>query len=108
MHPAARYVVIAHELEKQIFGMSPNSLLPADQHLAKRFQVSRVTIRRGLSLLERKGLISSERGRGTIVNPPKVTRQILPICPIEEDLGNKGLKLETEIRQWQLDVHLPL
>jgi DNA-binding GntR family transcriptional regulator len=107
METKARYVRISEALENQILSMSPNSLLPTEQQLARRFQVSRVTVRRALSCLGTKGLISRERGRGTIVNPPKITRQILPICPIEQDLREQGIKLETQVAQWQTDVVPP-
>ncbi len=101
MGTRAKYWVIAEALEEQMLGMGPNSLLPAEQQLARRFQVSRVTVRRALSCLEQKGLLSRERGRGTIVNPPKITRHLLPLTTIEQDLHDQGLKLETRVAQWQ-------
>ncbi len=102
-----RYVLVAEALENHIVGMSVNSLLSTEEQLSRDFQVSRVTVRRALSLIERKGLISRERGRGTIVNRPKITRQLLPVCPIEQDLLNQGRKLETEVSEWKTDVSPP-
>ena len=70
----ARYLLVADALRHRIETQDPNSLLPAEHALAQQFGVSRVTIRRALGLLERSGLVSRERGRGTTVNPPKITR----------------------------------
>lgn len=43
------------------------TLIPGELHLADRFQVSRVTIRRALAALEQQGLIQRRRGIGTLV-----------------------------------------
>ncbi len=107
MGTRAKYWLIAEALEEQMLGMGQNSLLPTEQQLARRFQVSRVTVRRALSCLERKGLLSRERGRGTIVNPPKITRHLLPVSTIEQDLHDQGLKLETRVLQWQPELAPP-
>jgi len=101
MNAKARYIDIAEVLENEVLRMGMNALLPTEYQLAKRFEVSRVTIRRALSLLAGKGLVSRQRGRGTIANRPKIVRQILPICPIEEDLRRQGLPLETHVIDWQ-------
>jgi GntR family transcriptional regulator len=43
------------------------TLIPGELHLAERFLVSRVTIRRALAALAQQGLIARRRGIGTIV-----------------------------------------
>lgn len=50
--------------------------LPSETTLAKKFNVSRVTVREALSSLERRGIIVRKQGRGTFVNPniPDVSR----------------------------------
>jgi GntR family transcriptional regulator len=107
MEKRAKYLVLADALEEQIFSMGQNSLLPTEQQLSKRFQLSRVTVRRSLAFLERKGLLSRERGRGTIVNSPKITRHLLPVSTIEQDLHDHGLILETRICEWQPEIMPP-
>ena len=88
------------------FCSSLNSLLPSEHDLARRFGVSRVTIRRALGLLERSGLVSRQRGRGTMVNPPKITRWLSPRYPFEEDLRRQGVRFETRILEYT-PRHLP-
>ena len=77
--------------------MAPNSLLPTEQQLAKRFGVSRVTVRVALDLLERNGQVSRLRGRGTTVSPPKITRRFFPWHSFEQDLNEQGIDYETRI-----------
>lgn len=43
----------------------PGAKLPAEHQLALEFGVSRVTVKQGLALLEREGVIKREQGRGT-------------------------------------------
>ena len=95
--PVPRYVELAEAMKLQMKGLAPNVLLPSEDQLAKQFNVSRVTIRRALDLLEQGGLVDRQRGRGTIVSIPKVTRTLFPTVPIEKDLGDQGLLLETEL-----------
>ncbi|QOZ36534.1 GntR family transcriptional regulator [Bradyrhizobium sp. CCBAU 53421] len=93
----ARYVAVADELRAQIEGLGFNSLLPSEDQLARRFNVSRVTIRRALAVLEGSGLVDRQRGRGTIVNPPRVVRSLMPLLPIEQDFERQGIKMRSEI-----------
>lgn len=93
----ARYLQIYEALQHQIGALAPNTLLASENDLAKRFGVSRITIRRALGLLERTGVVSRQRGRGTTVNPPKITRWLSPMYPFEEDLRRQGIEFETRI-----------
>ena len=60
-----RYLDVASMLQEEIGVLAPNSLLPTEQQLAKRFGVSRITVRGALDLLERSGSVTRLRGRGT-------------------------------------------
>ena len=55
MAQEARYLHICEALQHQIGALPQNSPLPSEHDLARRFGVSRVTIRRALGLLERSG-----------------------------------------------------
>ena len=92
----ARYLLVAEALQHRIKNQEPDSPLPAEHELARQFGVSRVTIRRALGLLERSGLVSRERGRGTTVNPSKITRWLLAYS-FEEDLRRRGIKFDTHV-----------
>lgn len=57
--------------------LADDSPLPAEAALMRRFGVSRGTIRRAMELLEQRGLVSREVGRGTYVNPVARLRRIV-------------------------------
>jgi GntR family transcriptional regulator len=107
MNGKPTYLEIVDVLDSQIERLAPNSLLPTEHQLAKRFGVSRVTVRRALDFVERSGRVSRQRGRGTLISPPKITRRIVPTCPIEQDLKEQGLKLETEMLAYEPSLRPP-
>lgn len=98
---AAGYLTIADTLRGEVARLAPNSLLPTEQQLARRFAVSRGTVRRALALLETSGLLSRQRGRGTSVSPAKITRHLSPLSTFEEDLWAQGIKFETRIVEFR-------
>ena len=98
---APRYLEVASALEAEISNLSPNGLLLTEKQLAERYDVSRVTIRGALDLLEKSGLISRMRGRGTIVSPPKVTRRFAPLFSFEQDLDSQGIAFTTRILAYE-------
>ena len=92
-----RYLDVAAMLQEEIGALAPNSLLPTEQQLAKRFGVSRITVRGALDLLERNGSVTRLRGRGTVVSPEKVTRHLSPLTSFEKDMEGQGRAFTTEI-----------
>lgn len=67
------YMQAALELKAEIVnGVYPvGSLIPTEDELCKRFSISRYTVREALRVLREEGLVSSRRGAGTIVVPPR-------------------------------------
>ncbi|HSK99202.1 MAG TPA: FadR/GntR family transcriptional regulator [Rubrobacteraceae bacterium] len=49
-------------------GLSPGERLPPERELCARLEVSRTVVREALNLLEARGLISIEHGRGAVVS----------------------------------------
>lgn len=101
------YIVLAETLSREIASLGPNTVLPTERELTKRFGVSRVTVRRAVGMLERSGLLSRQRGRGTVVSPPKVTRSLSATKTIEEDLRQQGVKLETGVLRYEKAISAP-
>lgn len=68
---------IAAILRVSIEGQTTQNVrLPTERELAQIFAVSRVTVRRALEHLHRAGLIHSQVGRGTFVNPVPVGQRL--------------------------------
>ncbi len=68
-----RYLALAEMLEKDIeagkYGIGAK--LPSERFLAKELNVSHLTVRQGIEILARKGLVRKELGSGTYVNATK-------------------------------------
>ncbi len=59
-------------LDDIVSGAQPvGSLLPTEDELCKRYEVSRHTVREALRVLRNDGLVESRQGAGTVVIPPK-------------------------------------
>ena len=52
--------------------LGPHTLLPSERELAEQHQVSRMTARQALSLLENEGVVYRKPPRGTFVAEPRV------------------------------------
>jgi DNA-binding GntR family transcriptional regulator len=67
------YLQVANVLKDEIVSgaYAVGSLLPTEDRLCKRFAVSRYTVREALRLLREDNLVSSRRGAGTTVIPPR-------------------------------------
>ena len=63
--------IVVHELGREIIGgeVEAGSVLPTEDALSRRFGFSRTVMREGLKLLEERGLVRVEQGRGTTVQP---------------------------------------
>jgi GntR family transcriptional regulator, galactonate operon transcriptional repressor len=68
----ARYAsVVVDELGEQIISgtLAEGEVLPTEPTLCEEFGFSRTVVREGLKLLEERGLVRVEQGRGTTVQP---------------------------------------
>ncbi len=71
------YVLIR---DKILSGNYPNGgLIPTEKQLEQTFNVSRITVKRALDELAKEGLVSRQRGRGTMVTFT---------APVSSSLGN--------------------
>ncbi len=69
--PARFASVVVEELAHLIIGgtYGEGDVLPTEPALCERFGFSRTVVREGLKLLEERGLVRVEQGRGTTVQP---------------------------------------
>ncbi len=67
--PIPRYYEIFDYLQKQLRRNQylPGKRLPSEKEMGETFGVSRITVRSALAELERRGLVTRQRGRGTYV-----------------------------------------
>ncbi len=70
--------------------LAPGSRLPAEDHLAERFAVSRTTIRTAIQSLVARGLVEIRRGKGTFVTQPTITQELTELTGFVEDMQALG------------------
>ena len=66
-------------LERIVSGIYPEgTVLPSEGQLGAEFEVSRTVLRESVKVLTEKGVVSTWRGRGTIVEPASRWRTFDP------------------------------
>lgn len=83
---AAKYLIIARELEQQLH-RGQGEKLPTEAALCQQYQVSRQTVRSALGVLEEKGLILRRQGSGAYPTQAAVgaNRQIAVVLEDKEE-----------------------
>ena len=78
--PARLATVVVEELAGRIIGgqLPQGSVLPTEGTLCDEFGFSRTVLREGLKLLEERGLVRVEQGRGTTVQPRELWNLLDP------------------------------
>ncbi len=75
----------------------PGSLLPSENELVERYDLSRGTIRQALGVLVRDGLVYRRQGRGTYVAHPTFQQAAGKMITFSEDMRRRGLTPSTEV-----------
>lgn len=90
------YLVLREQIRSG--AIAPDVMLPGEQHLARLFNVSRITVKRALNELAADGLLHRHRGRGTIV----ASAAAIPVVKgsfdnLLESLRIMGLETQIEV-----------
>lgn len=88
------YVQIREDLRQEINDrvLLPGDKLPAEDELAERYGVSRMTVRQGIMDLIDEGLLYRRHGRGTFVAQPPVERDHTGLTNFFESARKKGIE----------------
>jgi len=74
--------------------------LPSENELAKKFDVSRVTVRRALQSLESEQIIYRCQGLGSFVKDDRAPHNLVSLTDFNEDMAKAGLKASSEVRDF--------
>ncbi|MFZ7119646.1 MAG: GntR family transcriptional regulator [Eubacteriaceae bacterium] len=71
-HNLAKYQIILENIKNMIYSgeLTPGQAIPSENQLSKQFDISRVTVRKALSILSNEGYIFTVHGKGTFVCTP--------------------------------------
>ena len=100
MHAAVPlYVQIAESLLEQIVTgkLPPEEKLPSERELSKQLNVSRMTLRAALRVLDNKGLLVRKPGDGTYIAHPKIERQADKLVPFTNSMRERGYQVSAKI-----------
>jgi len=99
------YVILRQQIKDGDFATGP---LPTELALCETFDVSRVTVRRTLQMLEREGLIVRRRGVGTFAAPGGATTATpVRVAGLVENLITLGLETTAELLLFDAAAALP-
>jgi GntR family transcriptional regulator len=84
------YVQVRERLRNELAELAPGSMIPPENELERRFDVSRITIRKAIHELVSEGLLSRRQGRGTFVEQAKITHELNAITSWTEQLEALG------------------
>jgi len=87
--------VLANEIAQG--EMKPGDRLPSEDELLARFQVSRITVRRAVQNLVRRGIVEIQRGRGTFVLAPKIFQDLTELTGFVEDMNAHGRRASARV-----------
>ena len=94
-----RHEQISDILREQILGgeLMANDQLPSENQLLKKFEVSRITVRRALQTLESEGFIYRRQGLGAFVSDKRVHQGLVRLTDFVEDMSKAGIEATSRV-----------
>ncbi|MCK8817608.1 GntR family transcriptional regulator [Natroniella sulfidigena] len=93
------YYQLAKILEKQILQgrLKPGETLASENEIAKRYDISRMTVRRAISELVDAGMVYKQKGKGTFVAKPKLENVVFELKNFHEEIRSRGMQPRTKL-----------
>ncbi|MBY6136256.1 GntR family transcriptional regulator [Nocardioides marinus] len=95
-----RYVRLRQRLEEGIESgvLPPNSSLPPEREMAEITGLSRVTVRKAIQELVRRGSIVQRQGSGSFVRDaaPRVEQSLSHLTSFSEDMRQRGMEVSSK------------
>lgn len=91
------YVQLRNKLEKDIKeNYNPRDLIPTELKIEQEYEVSRITVRKAIELLERENILERKQGKGTFVKEQKILYDANAIGSLTQRLSKENYKLTTK------------
>lgn len=96
---APAYYQLAKAIEDKIIKgeLLPGDKLDSEKEISAQSGLSRVTVRRALEIIIKKGLIYTERGRGTFVTNLDIDDAMFKVTEFQSDMMDRGLEPDTKL-----------
>lgn len=94
--------LLEHRIRRGDF--KPGETLPSETEIAETYGISRMTVRRAISELSSKKIVSPQKGKGTYVSLPKFNETVFELNDFFEDMKKKGIKPSSRLIEAK---HLP-
>jgi GntR family transcriptional regulator len=79
---------ILHQIHAGYF--VPNTRIPSERDLSKKFGVSRLTVNRAIKELVQEGRLYVQIGKGTFISDEAIDQQLETLTSFTEDMANRG------------------
>ena len=87
--------IIIEEIEEG--GLEADDKLPPERELCESYNISRATVRRAISELEKEGYVYKQHGKGTFVSPKKVKQDLLQFYSFTEEMKKRGKEPSSQV-----------
>lgn len=97
-----RHTQISNWLREQIESnhFKTEEKLPSENDLARKFQVSRVTVRKALQSLENEGMIYRSQGLGSFVSETRTSHNLVQLTDFNEDMSAAGISATSVVKYY--------
>ncbi|RKD32254.1 GntR family transcriptional regulator [Thermohalobacter berrensis] len=92
--------ILQEMIENEV--LKPGDPIPPERELCEIHGISRMTARKAVMALVNEGILYREQGKGTFVAKPKIKKQISRLKGLTEEMGEKGLKVDTELLSFEI------
>lgn len=94
-----KYYRISQEIISRIESgeLTPGAKAPSENEIIEQYKVSNTTARKALQELEKKGIVSRIKGKGTFVLEPHIERQVTRILSFTKNMINEGRTPSTKL-----------
>ncbi len=97
------YVQLKNKLQKDISeNYESGELIPSELKIEKKYEVSRITVRKAIELLERENILERKQGCGTFVKEQKILYDANSIGSLTQRLSKQNHKLTTKSINYEI------
>ena len=96
--PMPLWAQLEHDLRRRLdAGDFADGVFPTDLELTESYEVSRHTVREAVRHLNRSGLLTRERGRGTVVNKSVIEQSLGTLYSLFQSVESTGVEQTSDL-----------